>query len=118
MSSESKRVTYDPASALSLNLAKDGNALLFSGMLSNNWVDFPGDYLNTFYDVELVSGEVLSRVRPIDHTWGGYPEEQVKRIRFSIKPYIVIQLELLMIDYFEMGYADFEDGLDYPPYRS
>lgn len=80
-------VTYNPITILELGFDEAYDVLYHPAMLETEWVDYPGDYVKHFYDVELNDGTIMENVWPNAGMWNGHDNSEVKRVRFSPNPY-------------------------------
>jgi len=76
-------VTYNPITILELKLKEWNDIVLFPTMLERDWVNYPGDHVQTFYDVELEDGTILYAIWPNANKWDGRSKDEIKRVRFS-----------------------------------
>lgn len=76
--------THNPKTILTVS--EDLDSVLFHPrFLSKEWVEYPGSYVKTFYDVELKDGTFLTTVYPIEDKWDGHDSSEVRRVRFAVK---------------------------------
>jgi len=87
-------ITHDPKTILGIGFSEADDILFHPRFLSKEWVDYPGDYVKTFYDVELKDGTILSTVYPNSEDWDGHDPSEIKRVRFSTtSPFIAYEDE-------------------------